>query len=119
MNTHEEMNKRASSTYYKFQAFITDQDGTKKPVGMAYLQEGQTIYTLRLWMFLSEKFFLVQSKDDYRTYLIMTREPAPVGNRTKYFWNIVGKATANAAQNIFEMSFDLFERKISLSIYPE
>lgn len=105
--------------FYRFRVFVKHED-SKKTVGMAYLQEGQNIYTLRLWTFLNEKYFLFQSKECATKYLVMTREINTTPNpKTKYYWNIVGNATANASQNVLEINFDLFEKKIYLSIFPE
>jgi hypothetical protein len=98
----------------------TDRDSKKKTVGMAYLKEGQGIYTLRLWTLLEDKFFLLPSKDDSSKYLLMTREPNKSGsNKNKYFWNIVGNAKVLSGKNVIEMNFDLLEKKIYMSIFPE
>ncbi len=107
-------------TYYRFQIFLKEENRIKKTIGMAYLREGQTMYTLRLWTFLDEKFFLLPSKDDHTKYLLMTREPnkTPL-SKNKYFWNIVGNAKANIAQTVIELNFDLLDKKIYLSVFPE
>jgi len=106
--------------FYRFQVFVKNEEGTKRTVGMAYLQEGQTIYTVRLWTFLNEKFFLLPSKDDPKKYFVMTREPNTTSTGgNKYFWNIVGSAMANASQSVLEINFDLLEKKIYLNIFPE
>lgn len=109
------------TTFYRFQLFVRDEEqNQKKSVGMAYMREDQSIYTVRLWTFLSEKFFLVPNKEDPKKYFVFTREPNKSGNsKKKYFWNIVGNAKANIAQNELEISLDLFEKKIYLSMYPE
>lgn len=112
--------KESKMMFYRFQVFVKDAEGTKRTVGIAYLQEGQTIYTVRLWTFLNEKFFLLPSKDDPKKYLVMTREPNNSSNSgNKYFWNIVGSAKANASQSVLELNFDILEKKIYLSIFPE
>lgn len=109
------------NTFYRFQLFIREDGGKgKKSVGMAYLQENHSIYTVRIWTLLSEKFFLVPNKEDATRYFVMTREPnKSPGAKNKYFWNIVGNAKANAPQNELEIYMDLFEKKIYLSMYPE
>jgi hypothetical protein len=92
----------------------------KKTVGMAYLKEGQGIYTLRLWTLLEDKFFLLPSKDDSSKYLLMTREPNKSGSsKNKYFWNIVGNAKVLSGKNVIELNFDLLAKKIYMSIFPE
>ena len=106
--------------FYRFQVFIKEGENQKKTVGMAYLPEGQTMYTVRLWTFINEKFFLLPSKEDPTKYLVMTREPNKTPNsKNKYFWNIIGNAKANASQSVLEINLDLFDKKIYLSIFPE
>ena len=85
----EALNEQAEKTkpvkFYRFQLFVEDID-RKKTVGMAYLKEGQGIYTLRLWTLLEDKFFLLPSKDDSSKYLLMTREPnRSSSSKNKYF----------------------------------
>lgn len=117
-----QMEKMKPTKFYRFQLFVqgTDRNSKKKTVGMAYLKEGQGIYTLRLWTLLEDKFFLLPSKDDSSKYLLMTREPNKSGsNKNKYFWNIVGNAKVLSGKNVIEMNFDLLEKKIYMSIFPE
>lgn len=119
----EALNEQAEKTkpvkFYRFQLFVEDTD-RKKTVGMAYLKEGQGIYTLRLWTLLEDKFFLLPSKDDSSKYLLMTREPnRSSSSKNKYFWNIVGNAHVLSGKNVIELNFDLFAKKIYMSIFPE
>lgn len=110
----------AISTFYRFQIFVKDSEGKKKTVGMAYLGEGQNIYTVRLWTFLEEKYFLLQSQDDPTKFFVMTREPIKSPNaKNKYFWNIVGNAKANTSQSVLEINFDLIEKILYLNLFPE
>lgn len=105
--------------FYRFQLFTQGSD-RKNTVGMAYLKEGHGIYTLRLWTFLNDKFFLLPSKEDASKYLIMTREPNKSNNsKNKYFWNIVGNAQADSVRSLVELNFDLLEKKIYMNIFPE
>lgn len=117
-----QMEKMKPTKFYRFQLFVESTDGNtkKKTVGMAYLKEGQGIYTLRLWTLLEDKFFLLPSKDDSTKYLLMTREPNKSATpKNKYFWNIVGNAKADSTKGVIEMNFDLLDKKIYMSIYPE
>ncbi len=114
-----------SPKFYRFQVFQGDVSEagkvTKtKSVGMAYLKDGQNIYTLRLWTLLLERFYLLQNNNDAAKYFIMTREPnkSPTA-KNRYFWNIVGNGTVNSVQGIITLQFDLFERPLYLNIYPE
>lgn len=117
-----QMEKMKPTKFYRFQIFVEGTEGgsKKKNVGMAYLKEGQGIYTLRLWTLLEDKFFLLPSKDDSSKYLLMTREPNKSGSsKNKYFWNIVGNAKVLSGKNVIELNFDLLEKKIYMSIFPE
>lgn len=113
------------SQYYRFQIFQGQKntDGKlekTKIVGMAYLKEGQDTYTIRLWTFVNDKFFLLMSKNDPSRFLLMSREANknPV-SKSKYFWNVIGNGKALSSQNCIELHFDLFEKPIYMSIFPE
>lgn len=111
--------KLKPAKFYRFQIF-TQGTEKKNTVGMAYLKEGQTIYTLRLWTFLDDKFYMLPSKDDSTKYLLMTREPnKSQSSKNKYFWNIVGNAKADSSKGVVELNFDLLEKKIYMNIFPE
>lgn len=115
----EQTQKLKETKFYRFQVF-TEGAGRKNTVGMAYLKEGQNIYTLRLWTFLEDKFFLLPNREDPTKYLLMTREPNKSGaSKNKYFWNIVGNARTDSAKGVIEMNFDLFDKKIFMNIFPE
>lgn len=109
--------------FYRFQLFIQKNDqknNKKKTVGMAYLKEGQGIYTLRLWTLLDDKYFLIPNRDDASKYFIMTRETNKAReSKNKYFWNIVGNATTDSTKSVIELNFDLLDKKIFMSIFPE
>ncbi len=115
----ETAQKLTESEYYRFHLFIKGKEKSKT-VGMAYLKKGQSIYTLRLWTFLEDKYFLLPSKEDSMKYLIMTREPnKSQSSKNKYFWNIVGNAQTDSANCVIEMNFDLFDKPIFMNIFPE
>ena len=113
------------ATFYRFQVFQghLDKEGKlhkTRGVGMAYLREGQQIFTLRLWMLQNERFYLVQHRSDPEKYLIMTREPNRRENsKNKYLWNIVGNGTADSVQGVIRLDFDLLEKAIYINIRPE
>jgi len=114
-----QMEKMKPIKFYRFQLFVEGNE-KNKTVGMAYLKEGQGIYTLRLWTFLDDKYFLLPSKEDSSKYLLMTREPNKSGtSKNKYFWNIVGNAKVQSGKNVIELNFDLLDKKIYMSIFPE
>jgi hypothetical protein len=91
-----------------------------KVVGMAYLKEGQDTYTIRLWTFLNDKFFLLMNKSDSSRFVVMSREANknPM-SKSKYFWNVIGNGKALSSQNCIELNFDLFEKPIYMNIFPE
>lgn len=111
-------------SYYRFAVFLTKQSQAKvdkgKTVGMAYLRNGQAMYTLKLWMHSLEKYFLLPSKDDSSKYLIMTREPNRNANaKNKYFWNIVGNGKSLSDEGVIELHFDLLHETLYMSFFPE
>lgn len=119
------INQNENTEFFRFQVFqgVTDQDGTvrkTKSVGMAYLKEGHQIITLRLWTFVSERFYLLLNNNDASKYLVMTREPnrSPKA-RNKYFWNIVGNGTINSAKGMVQLDFDLFDKPVYMNLHPE
>lgn len=125
MNNQHTNQQLKQSQFYRFQVVQarTKYDGTQdKPrsVGMAYLKEGQNTFTLRLWMLLNEKFYVIPNKNDPSRFLVLTREPNknPLG-KNKYFWNIVGNGKADTATGYVRLEFDLFEKPIFMSLYPE
>ncbi len=119
-NSNEESNE-----YYRFQVFHGEEQSEGKvsktsTVGMSYLRNGQNVFTLRLWTFVHERFYLIPSKSDPSKYLIMTRESNKnPESKNKYFWNIVGNGVANSVYGYIKMKFDLFESPIYMSIHPE
>ena len=114
-----------ASPFYRFQVFHAkgDEAGKSekaKTVGMAYLKSGSSIYTLRLWTFLSDRFYLVAKRHDPEKFFVMTREPNRNPNsKNKYFWNIVGNAVADSSKGCIQIEMDLLERPIFMSIFPE
>ena len=68
---------------------------------MAYLKEGQSMFTLRLWTFVNERFYLILNQNDAAKYLVMTREPNKnPASKNKYFWNIVGNGTIDTTHGL-------------------
>lgn len=117
-----QMEKMKPLKFYRFQIFVEAGDifSKKKNVGVAHLKEGQGIYTIRLWTLLGEKFFLLPSREDSTKYLLMTRELNKMNlSKNKFFWNIVGNAQVVASKNVIEMNFDLLEKKVYMSLFPD
>ena len=91
-----------------------------KTIGMAYLVDGAHSYSLRLWTFLRDRFYLVPRKNDQTQFLLVTRDwnknPAAT-NRT--FSNIVGNGKIEASLGVVKIEFDLLDKPIYMSIHPE
>lgn len=121
----QDTTKSNQSQYYRFQIFQAQRNAKgklekTKVVGMAYLKEGQDTYTIRLWTFLNDKFFLLMNKSDSSRFVVMSREANKnQTSRSKYFWNVIGNGKALSSQNCIELSFDLFEKPIYMNIFPE
>lgn len=121
----QDTTKSNQSQYYRFQIFQAQRNAMgklekTKVVGMAYLKEGQDTYTIRLWTFLNDKFFLLMNKTDSSRFLVMSREANKnIQSKNKYFWNVIGNGKALSSQNCIELSFDLFEKPIYMNIFPE
>ncbi len=112
------MKEPSTANYSRFEVFQNSE--TKRVVGSAYLREGDSLITLRLWTMLSEKFYVLLSKEDPSKYLVMTREDnRSTKNKNKYFWHIVGNGTVDSKNGIVELRFDLFDRPIFMSLHPD
>ena len=93
--------KTESSKFYRFQLVQGELNserklGQTKTVGMAYMKEGQSTITMRLWTFVEDRFYLIQNKNDSSKYLVLTRElNKSINPKSKYFWNIVGNGQSD------------------------
>jgi hypothetical protein len=111
--------------YYRFQINKAQKNDLGKiektnTVGMAYLGEGHGTYSIRLWTFVNERFFMVMDKYDSSRFVLMTREPNrnPQAKR-KYFWSVIGSGRALSSQNVIELNFDLLPEPLYLNVFPE
>ena len=98
-------------------------DGTferTKTVGMAYLVDGTHTYSLKLWTLLKDRFYLVPRKHDQAQFLLVTRDWNKNPHaRNKTYSNIVGNGKADVALGVVKIEFDLLDKPIYMSIYPE
>jgi hypothetical protein len=115
-----ELSKQVKKEYTRYQLYTLNNGKKSQSVGKAYLRDETNVFTVRLWMFLNEKYYLLQDKENPKNYVIMTRElnKNPM-NKKKYFWSYAGLATYNPEEDALELSFDLLEKKIFLSLTPE
>ena len=122
MKTNEQNKKQPETFRFKILKGEKVPDGTiekSHQAGVATLMEGQRNYTLYLYMFQNDQFFLVPHKLNPGRYYIMTRQPMRNPNKkAKYAWNIVGQAKANGHQGCIELYFDLFSVPLYMSIFP-
>jgi len=122
---HNQTKAASSSKFYRFQVMMghPTSDGRfekTKSIGMAYLKEGQTTFTLRLWTLLNERFYVLPNKKDASRFLVLSREANKnTTSRNKYFWNIVGSGKVDSQIGVVRLEFDLFEKPIYMSIFPE
>ena len=91
-----------------------------KTVGMAYLSNGTRTYSLKLWMLLKDRFFLVPRRNDQSRFLVLTREAnRNPSAKNRSFSNIVGNGQAFPALGVVRIDFDLLDKPIYMSIHPE
>lgn len=114
-----------NNKFYRFQVCQGEKDSSgrmrkTKSVGMAYLKDGQSMLTLKLWTFVNERFYLILNQNDASKYLVMTREPNKNPSaKNKYFWNIVGSGDIDTLQGIVTIDFDLLGKTFYMNIHPE
>lgn len=122
MNTNEQNQKKLETFRFKILKGEKQSDGKIEKThqaGVATLIEGQRNYTVYIYMLQKEQFFLVPHKQNAERYYIMTRQPSNNPNKkSKYNWNIVGNAIANASQSCIELNFDLIAVPLFMSIFP-
>ena len=117
LNEQSENFKPAKFSQYQVFAYI---NGKKKPLGISWLMEGHKTFTIKLFSFMNEKYFLLPTREDPSKYLFMTREPTKSAKtKGKYHWNVIGSGVANSEQGTVEISFDLLGVKFSMSLHPD
>jgi hypothetical protein len=113
------MKQVENANYSRFEVF-QNPGKDKRVVGSAYLREGDSLITLRLWTMMNEKFYVLLSKQDPSKYLVMTREEnRNAKSSNKYFWHIVGSGNVDSKNGIVQLNFDLFEKPVLMSLHPD
>jgi hypothetical protein len=111
--------------FYRFKVFQGNRNPQgkierTKTVGMSYHASGQENYTLRLWTFTQERFYLLPDQKKPGRYFVMTRELNKKPNpKSKYYWNIVGSGQVDSANGVIEIELDLFSKTVFMNIFPE
>lgn len=114
------INKRYRFKILKGQKLNDGSIEKQHQVGVALLNEGQSIYTIHLYVFQNNPFFLVGHKQDPEKYYVMTRRAKQdPHSKQKFSWNIVGHAKTNVTQSCLELYFDLFPEPIFMNLFPE
>ncbi len=110
------MKEAQPANYNRFEVFQNLE--AERIVGQAYMREGDPLITLKLYTVVNEKFFVLMCKGDSSRYLIMTREENRGPKKSKYIWHIVGNGKVDTAKGVVQLDFDLFNRPIFMSLYP-
>jgi hypothetical protein len=111
--------QQQSKELHRFQIQTTETNKKPKTVGVAYLKDGDSTYSIRLWMF-SDRYYMIQSKEDALKYIIMSREEANSNyTKNKYKWRIVGNGLFNSKIGAIELHFDLLSKPLYMNLYPE
>ncbi len=112
--------------FYRFQVYTGTFDNNglvqkDKSVGFATLKQGQDMYSVKLWTFPQEKYYVVPTKDDPTKILIMTRgdKRKSLTDKRKYHWSIVGSGSIFSQKGVAFLNFDLLQLPIFMSIYPD
>lgn len=121
-----EIQNKKSKEFYRFQIQLptinhsqSNQNQKPKSVGIAYLRDGEGTYTIRLWMF-AERYYMIQTNADPTRYLLMSREPNRDSNsKNKFRWRIIGNGKLDVKKGVIELYFDLFDKPVLMSLYPE
>ena len=111
--------------YRRFDVFLGEKSVENKvlkskTVGMAYLREGDARYSIKLFTFVEDRFYLLADPHDSSLYRILTSIPNhSEGSKRKYLWNVIGTGKVNTKEGLIELSFDLFEKPIYMNLFPE
>lgn len=119
MKVQTENNQSIATKFYRFK-IVTKKKEQVNSVGMAYLREGHNIYTLRLWMFSKERFYMIPDRNDSSKFHVFTREEnKSQRSENKFIWNIVGHANVVSNSCEVEIILDLLECSLFMSVFPE
>lgn len=119
------MNQSNENQFLRFQVYTGAFDANgevckEKSIGFALLRKGQEMYSIKLWTFPQEKYYLIPTKDDPSKVLIMTREEKRNQNSNrKYNWSIVGNGAVINEKKITMLAFDLFSQPIFMNLTPD
>lgn len=123
MNNENVVNFSSKAKSDRYKVFVGQLDGNgyfveKDQVGLAFRKENSSSFRLKLWMHLSEQYYIVPSKEDQTKYNIYSiDEYISVSKELKSFWNKVGFADLEG--NYLRMNFLLLSQPVYLSLFAD
>lgn len=86
-------------------------------VGVAFLKGKSKVFSVRLWMFDSVKYFVAPSNDDATKYeLLSLEEYTARDGEVKSQWHKIG--SGEYFGNYIRLKFHLIDRELFLSLFP-
>jgi hypothetical protein len=86
-------------------------------VGVAFLRGKSKVFSLRLWMFDSMKYFVAPDDEDSTKYeLLSLEEYTTRGGEEKCQWHKVG--SGQYVGNYLKLKFHLLDQELYLSLLP-
>ena len=86
-------------------------------VGIAFLRGKSKVFSLRLWMFDSQKYFVAPNDDDPVKYDVLSLEEYTTRDGVeKSHWHKVG--VGQYFGNYIKLRFHLIDRELYLSLFP-
>ena len=114
-----------SQSPLKYDAFpifigIVDSEGQfveQDRVGVAFLKGNSKVFSVRLWMFDSLKYFVACDDADPTRYDVLSLEEYQCrSGESRSHWRKVGSGVL--AGNYVKLKFQLLERELYLSLFP-
>ncbi len=108
--------------YEVFNVFVGEIDKENEfvgeaKVGVAFLKGKSRVFSLRLWMFDANKYFVSPNDDDQTKYdILAVEEYATRDGEEKSQWHKVGQGQYFGAY--LQLKFHLLNRTLFLSLFP-
>lgn len=123
MNNENVINFSNKPKNDRYKVFVGQLDGNgyfveKDQVGLAFRRSGSGSFRLKLWMHLSEQYYIVPNKEDQTKYNIYSiDEYISETKELKSFWNKVGFADLDG--NYLKLQFFLLPEPVYLSLFED
>lgn len=86
--------------------------------GVAFLKGNSKVFSLRLWMFSSTKYFVAPDDEDRTRYDILSLESYSTRDGDmKSNWHKVGRGDISG--NYLRLKFYVLDREVYLSLFPK